>query len=142
MTETSRGIANKSQRINHIYGGRNHKTLITEPAYYAHCFKYVVRNPVAAGVCGNVEEYRYSTLSKKSSKMKTLMEPIGGGLSEFIPSSPQDLLHWLNEPTPKEIEVQCMRALKRSVFSFKPSRKTQKLVEKTCALHPRKVPGT
>lgn len=142
MTQTSRGIGAKSQRINHIYGGRNHKQLILESAYYAHCFKYVVRNPIAAGVCENVEDYRWSSISKTPSRMKSLITPPQPCLLDYIPGKKCELMRWLNTPLPKELTSQCQKALRRPNFEFKPSRRGQKRREPTNALHPQKVPGT
>ena len=136
MTETSRGISTKSQRKNHIYGGRNHKTIITEPTYYAHCLKYVLRNPVKAGLCAKIEEYKWSSMSKQHSKMKKLITPIGDSHNAYIPTYKHELFDWLNTPTPKEIEEQCRKAFKRKVFEFKPSRKNQKQIDpKKTLLH-------
>ena len=142
MTETSRGIARKSNRINHIYGGRNHKSLIVDPVYYAHCLKYVYRNPVKAGVCKSVEDYKWSTISTKRSELNSLLvEPPTSHL-RFVPVDLTELLSWLNDPTPIELEEHCRKAIKRSRFHFKPSRKGQKQPDFYAGLHTQKVPGT
>lgn len=146
MTKSSKEIGKRSSRINHIYGGRNYKNLVMCPYYYAHCFKYIARNPVKAGVVDSVAEYPWSTLYPSSSMANLVSLPLNGH-DEFLPSDKLELIDWLDEPTPKELEVLCDNAMKRPVFEFKPCRKTQKRwVLKdglyVSATHPQKVPGT
>jgi putative transposase len=62
MRETSRRIGFLSNRINHIYGARFHRSLIDSDWAFHHVYKYIYRNPVEAALCQRVEEYPYSTL--------------------------------------------------------------------------------
>lgn len=149
LTESSRHIRKQSGRINHIYGGRNHKSLILEPHYYAHCLKYVLRNPIRAGLSNKVESYAYSTAYQKPSKMKDLICEVSKDFSELLPSCRMERLHWLNQPTPTEIDELCRKALRRTEFHFRPGRRGQKRIDPMDTLsfpknasHPQKVPGT
>ncbi|MCB0393148.1 MAG: transposase [Bdellovibrionales bacterium] len=146
MSESSRGIRRKSSRINHIYGGRHRRTLITRAEYFAHCLKYVYRNPVKAGICKNVEDHKFSTVSSEASKMKMLISPIDGGMSEFVPDSHTTLIDWLNEPTDIELDKMCTQSLKRSVCEFKQVRNHRKPFRLDQGLlptpHPKKVQCT
>ncbi len=128
MTQTSKGIAKKSKRINHIYGGRNHKTLILKSVYYALCLKYVFRNPVKAGICQKVEDYRWSTISKHNNKMQGLLRPITTGHDKYVPEVGTVALSWFNESVPRELEEVLSSAMKRSIFETKTSQRTKKKI--------------
>ena len=47
----------------HFFGGRYKWTIIQDDIYYWNSIKYVFRNPVDAGICSLVEEYKYSSLN-------------------------------------------------------------------------------
>ncbi|MCB9085227.1 MAG: transposase [Bdellovibrionaceae bacterium] len=126
MTKTSKGIANRSQRINHIYGGRNHKSLIDNSVYYAHCLKYVLRNPVKAGVCTKVEDYPWSSISKKGNKICRLITPLSLGHEEHLPTSTKERISWFNVPPPAEVDRVISQACKRSIFKPKTDHLTKK----------------
>ena len=125
MTETSKGIAFRSGRINHIYGGRNYKSVIYQPEYYAHCFKYVIRNPVKAGLCDRVEDYEYSSFSKQANKIRKLITMPDNDIDCYLPLPDQGLIEWLNQCPSERIQEYCEGALKRSVFEFKATSKYQ-----------------
>ncbi|HVK61942.1 MAG TPA: transposase [Bdellovibrionales bacterium] len=55
-------IGDASSRINHVFGNRYHRTELVTDIYLAHAYKYLYRNPVEAGLCDRVEDYRYSSL--------------------------------------------------------------------------------
>jgi putative transposase len=59
----------KSKRINHVFGGTYRGTLITQEYYYVNVIKYVFRNPLEAGICDSVLDYKYSTLLNYMGKL-------------------------------------------------------------------------
>ena len=46
----SRMINSESKRINHVFGAHIKASVITNERYYYHVYKYVLRNPVDAGI--------------------------------------------------------------------------------------------
>lgn len=64
QSRTARTINSLSGRINHVYGKRYRASLIGDEFYYATAIKYVLRNPVTAGICKNVESWPYSNLNE------------------------------------------------------------------------------
>ncbi len=60
--EVSRYINSHSPRINQNFANRYFRCLISNNHYYMHCYKYVYRNPIEAGLCKKAENYPYSTL--------------------------------------------------------------------------------
>jgi REP element-mobilizing transposase RayT len=129
MTETSRGIRFKSSRINHIYGGRNYKTIIKTPEYYAHCLKYVYRNPVEAKITEKVEDYRWSTASIRRDRIHSLISEVESGHDEFLPEDHVERLKWFNEPYDEKIKNQISLALRRTEFHFKPTQNSKRLID-------------
>jgi len=121
MRETSKQIAARSGRINQIYGGRFHRTLIEDPHYFNAAYKYVYRNPYEAGLCNLVQDYRYSTLFRKLGSAP-LHFPVAYDSTLFF--SYDDTLRWLNRtPLPEDTE-QVVKALKRLVFKLPTDRRT------------------
>src|SRR5262245_49031235 len=62
MRQVSKAIGSETGRINRIFGARYHWSVIDNPLYFAHAYKYVMRNPVEARIVTEVESYSYSSL--------------------------------------------------------------------------------
>ncbi len=60
QASTSRQITKSAGRINHTWRAKFFRTLMGSHHYYLNAYKYFYRNPVAAGICNRVEDYRYS----------------------------------------------------------------------------------
>ena len=48
----------RAQRTGHLFEKRYYWNVITNPVYYSYAFKYVYRNPIKAGFCMKVEQYK------------------------------------------------------------------------------------
>lgn len=129
MTKTSKAISLKSKRINHIYGGRNHKCLVTTPEYYAYCMKYIYQNPLKVNLCKKVEDYHWSTITRRADKLKSLVTEISLGHSSCLPKKHLDRLDWYNEEMTDELELVIKQGLKRKELDFKTSQKTKKCLD-------------
>jgi putative transposase len=123
MRETSRQIAYLSNRINHVYGGRFHRTLITCPLYYLHAYKYVYRNPVEAGIVDDVCAYPYSTLHGLVG-LANLHVPVC--YDDTLFSNFAGTLLWLNTKPHEQTREEIRKALKKATFSLALDRSTQK----------------
>lgn len=120
VREISRSIGRESGRINHVFGGRYHWSLIDNAVYFAHAYKYVYRNPVKAGLSPTVEDYRFSTYPAV----------LRGFSSEFpvhdfehryfctIPKNHSERTRWLNEPYSCSQEDLIRRALRKHTMGF------------------------
>src|SRR6185436_4461905 len=62
LREVSRTIGRKSSRTNHIFGGPYKWCLIKQESHLVNAYKYVYRNPIAAGITNNVESYQFSSI--------------------------------------------------------------------------------
>ncbi|MBO9667758.1 MAG: transposase [Bdellovibrio sp.] len=117
MKYLHREVARKSNRetgrINHFFGGRYKWSLIDREDYYWNCIKYVFRNPVRAGICKNVSEYRFSSLNTKPNKWNWIL------CDWYHPERPliEPDRDWLNEPFTTEVEEIIQRGLRRRQFS-------------------------
>lgn len=116
MRETSRIIGFRSGRINQVYGGPYHWSLIKSPNYYLHAYKYVYRNPVDGGLSSQVENYKYSTLSALIGYQHSII-PIE--YDETLFSDLEEQLKWLNNCYPShEIKDDIRKALRKNEFQF------------------------
>lgn len=116
MTETSRAITRVSNRINETYGARFHRSLISDPHYYSHCYKYVYHNPVKANLVRSVEEYKYSSIQFILGR-QPLEFPVFDSLildSDNIDSA----LHWLNVRPNENNWLQIQKAVKKPTFQI------------------------
>lgn len=116
MRETSRVISRSSGRINQVYGGPHHKSLLESYRYFLHAYKYVYRNPVEAQLCEMVEEYPYSTLSGLLG-LNRIVIPVTEDLLLFDPSV-ESALRWLNQSYKKGHRDAIRTALSHSTFSL------------------------
>jgi Transposase and inactivated derivatives len=51
----------RHRRTNHLFGRRFWSELITTDAYLLQACRYVVQNPVRAGLCGSCEDWKWSS---------------------------------------------------------------------------------
>ncbi len=118
MTETSRRIGRSSHRINHVYGGRYRWTLLEDAYSHAYVYKYVLRNPVRAGLVANIEDYAWTSWRARDPFPDFPTVERIGVLARDIPQNPGERLQWLNLPTPKEQEELIALALRRYRFKL------------------------
>lgn len=131
MRETSRQIAYAAGRINQVYGGRFHRTVIDDMRYYFHVYKYVYRNPVKAGLSVKPEDYAFSTLPGKIG-LTQLFIPVEEDTLLFSSPFCTETLDWLNKATTPENDHSIRVALRRQVFQLPKemdSRKPNRLEE-------------
>lgn len=126
LRETSRVIAYETKRINHVYGGPYHPTLITNNFYYMNALKYVFRNPVKANLCQRVEEYPYSTLRGQLGFRQLLIPMIN---YEELFTDTERFLQWLNTSYSEEENEAIRKALKKREFEISASRLTKKQIQ-------------
>ena len=115
LSNATRRIQRKADRINHVFGARYRATVIDSAWGLAYVYKYIYRNPVRAGISERVQDYQWSSFQKYENLI--LSEGIDIYWSN-IPKDPIAKLKWLNHPTPIENEVLIGRALRRAKFKF------------------------
>lgn len=123
LREVSRSIGKASDRINQIFGGPYHWSLISNSIYYQHAYKYIYRNPIRAGLSRSVEEYKYSTLRGLLGFERLLIPAIDN--LDLI-QNPTSQLQWLNSTYDEEIQEAIRLALKKKEFAFPRDPATQK----------------
>jgi putative transposase len=124
LRETSKEISRNSGRINQVYGGRNYKTIITSERHFSIAYKYIYRNPVKAGLCNQVEDYPYSTLSFLTGKTRCILT-LEEDTRLFIPDFSPQALSWLNRKPLDRHEQEVKLAFRRRIFGL-PSNKNTK----------------
>jgi putative transposase len=134
LGSSTRIINTKYRRWGRIFGGRYHWSLVDNSLYYAHAFKYVCRNPVKAGLCGQVGDYPFSTFSLAMG-LEKLPLPIQSPLHELdilLPSIGESnaiLEAWLNQTHKAEENAAIKKALKRKIFELPVNRSNRKKIQ-------------
>lgn len=138
MREFSRTVGTRAGRINHVFGGRYNGSLIRDPWHFLHVYKYVLRNPVAAGMEEKVEDYVYSTLRRELGERYPfpVLPILDHSLSALIPRGIEGRLEWLNLPYEAAESELLRRALKQTEFRF-PSHRRHSLTVSCLSLPPR-----
>lgn len=119
MSESGRDLRTFSERINVTYGSRFHRSLLSNQLYYQHAYKYLYRNPVMAGLCERVEDYRYSTL-RSLLGLEKMEVPVCDDTHWETWGSRFATLEWLNTDPGHEDWEKIQKGLRRSVFKISP----------------------
>ncbi|MFM8269499.1 MAG: transposase [Pseudomonadota bacterium] len=125
LTFVSKRIQKSAQRINHVFGTRYKWTLLDSPYANAYVLKYVLRNPVRAGMIKRIEDYSFSSAHLNSRL------PIVSGVGplwSLIPKERGEWLRWLNVNTDAVLEKQIHLGLRRFQFEFSKDNKQQKAI--------------
>ena len=62
LTNLSRFLNGKNQRVNHIFGSRYYPSVIENENYLRNVIRYLYQNPVRSSIVSNVCEYPYSSI--------------------------------------------------------------------------------
>ncbi len=116
--EVARQSNFKANRTNHFFGGRYKWSLIQNEIYYWNAVKYIFRNPIRAGICNEVTNYPYSSISNFK---KDLLDQIPGYLkAEHLP------LDWIKAEFNLEHERAISKAMRRRVFTLPSQQNNQR----------------
>ncbi len=109
----------RTGRINKIFGGRYKGCLINNPKYLLNVYKYIYRNPVAAGIVERVEQYPFSTIYLGNKCLPIELDniiPMNLAVSRYIE------LEWVNSSF-EDKEIESLEwALSKSKFKYKKNR--------------------
>ena len=122
LTGVSKTVQVRAKRINHVFGSRYKWTLLWNPTSFAYVYKYVLRNPIRAGICNTAQTYPFNSLRLIQPFVPTAYRIDREGSK--IPRSRERMLDWLNLPVDCRLESVITRALKRESFAF--SKKNEK----------------
>lgn len=115
MGQTSRAITKHQDRINQTYGGRFFRSEIRNDHHLNTVYKYVYRNPIEAGICRRVEDYKFSTLRGLLGFEKLIIPLVE---DRILFPHVHSTLSWLNENPSIENRLAVGKALRRSVFAL------------------------
>lgn len=122
MKDVTKAMQKKCGRINMLFGGRYRGCLIDDSRYLLNVYKYIYRNPVAAGLVKRAEEYTYSTLKKELPITLDRVMPMNIAVSDLVE------LEWINS-TFESQEIESMKwGLSRSKFKYLKTRYMRKPV--------------
>ncbi len=115
LREVSKAIGRETGRINQIFGGPYHWTTIKNSIHYQHVYKYIYQNPVQAGICLKVEDYRFSTIRGLLGKDRTIIPAVD---NLCLVQDVYKQLQWLNTGFEEEHKTSIKKALRRREFQF------------------------
>ena len=120
MRETSRVISRSAGRINQTWGRPYHWSWLRTELYFLNCYRYILRNPVRAGLARTCEEYPYSTLRGLLGFERLTIPTFDDTLMNDV----EGTLKWFTQPEPKELIEYTRLGLRRREFSMSiPERK-------------------
>ncbi len=118
MKESTIRIQKETGRINKIFGGRYKGSIIEHYHYLLNVYKYIYRNPIAAGIIDRAENYQYSSLHIKLFKKSLAFE-----LHDILLEPGLD---WINQSF-KENEAKSIKSgLQKTVFQYQKERISRK----------------
>lgn len=123
MQRTSKRLTKAGNRINETFAGRHYKCILQHPNYFLNAYKYNYRNPVAAGLCSQVQDYTFSTLHGKLNPSKLLIPVCEDTTLKFDPAG---TLAWLNIAPSMEKAEGFRFGLRHQYFQSKKDRITNK----------------
>jgi putative transposase len=112
-------------REGHLFKGRYGWNIIEEPRYFSNVTKYILRNPVSAGMVSKVEDYPYSSIFGQMGGGHLpikLFHPTDGFGDELISEDGSEYLRWLNESYSEEQVAAIKKGLKKRTFALPKSR--------------------
>ncbi len=115
MRETSREIGRKSGRINKIWGGPYHSTIIETALHYYHAYKYIYCNPVKDALVSRPQDYKFSTLQMLLGQENSIV-PLEYDFTFF--GDIEGVISWLNRPYKEKHWEEIRKALKRKTFEL------------------------
>ncbi len=116
MRETSREMGRISKRINKIWGGPYHSSIVDSYLYYLRVYKYVYQNPIRACLCQKVQDYKFSTLSMLLGINHSVI-PLS--LDELLTSDPDETLSWLNKSYDEDERIDLKNGLRKKKFKIR-----------------------
>lgn len=116
LREVSKRINDRSGKINQVFGGPYHWSLIKSRKHFEIVYKYVYRNPIEAGLSKSVTAYSYTTITRVLG-YKKMEFPVFDNTT-LIQNTHQQLI-WLNTPYPDELFLFDLRdALSKKEFTL------------------------
>ena len=123
MKELTFKIQKSSGRINRIFGGRYKGSIIEYHRYLMNVYKYIYRNPVAAGITDRAEDWDYSTFNSETRKS------IPFKLHRLFEFTPEHEKRWINIEYKIEEADSIRFGLSRTVFEYKKEKSTNRSIE-------------
>lgn len=122
MRETSKETGRIADAANHLWGSRFYSSVIDSPNYFLHAYKYLYRNPSAAGLVHSALDYPYSTLPGLLGDRRLLI-PVEDDATLF--SDCEGIVRWIDDPYTSSA-AKCLRnALRRQTFKICVDRRTR-----------------
>lgn len=147
MKRSTLEVQKRTGDINSIYGGRYKSSLLTKVQYQYNCYKYILRNPVAAGICERVQDYQFSTFHYTYFNRHLSFQVFDQSLPNLFGST-RALESWLNRGYTDKEARSIKAGLSKNEFNYAKCDRSRKYIIPSVTLgpsyakHPEKYPGT
>lgn len=131
QSSSTRIINCRTQRTGRIFGSTYHWSVIRDPLHYANVLKYVIRNPVKAGISNYVAGYPFSSYSGLVGSFPiplAISNPMME-LGRLIPEDASVRDQWLNKPHKAEVNEAIRKGLRREEFEVASDRRTRRKLD-------------
>jgi hypothetical protein len=91
--------------------------VVATERHFSIAYEYVYRNTVKAGLCLNVEDYPYSTLSFLTGKTRCVL-PLELDTQLFNPEFSYKIIEWLNARPLQSHDEEVRLAIRRRVYEL------------------------
>jgi len=131
LSSTTRIMNHRTNRTGRVFGGPYFWSQVTDSTYYAHVLKYVIRNPVKAGLSSTVADYPFSSYAGLLGAIPLplrITDP-ADHISKMVETEVENLDRWLNIPHSSELNEAIKKALRWEEFEIFPSKKTRRKLD-------------
>lgn len=128
MRHVMKNMADKinkhSNRMNHVFGGPYGWTIISNKNYYLNVIRYIAQNPLRAGICNDIRQYKYLSINWEKLDLIQHNQSIHIHHDQKI-----DYINWFNQvPSLKESEA-IRKGLKREKLDTAIDSKSRKKIQ-------------
>ncbi|POB12642.1 transposase [Halobacteriovorax sp. DA5] len=147
MKRSTHEVQKRTGDINSIYGGRYKSSLLTKVQYQYNCYKYILRNPVVAGLSSLVQDYPFSTFHYIYFNKTLSFEIFDESLPNLFGTT-YALESWLNKGYTDKEARSIKAGLSKNEFEYAKCDSSRKFIIPSMntysrdAMHPEKYPGT
>jgi len=114
-------------RKNQSFGGPYFPVLIKDSHHLDVAYRYLYQNPVRAGICNSIFDYRFSTLNVLFGKYKSAIPITVDAISNHLHYDDNSRL-WLDKLPPEHEALAVDKAFKKRIFELPVDRATRRVV--------------
>ncbi len=95
----------KHGRVGYVFQGRFHSEVVEDDGYFLTVLRYILQNPVKAGLCQEIHGYPWSSHYEYAGGRGRVPGLVTTDLARGIMGGPEKLLHFLRQAPPEQENV-------------------------------------